>query len=731
MKNPKALLISIFCLSISICQAQWSEVQKFWPDNVVEDDGSSQSVKFDGTTAVVGSYGNGYQTGKADIFEKNEGTGEWEHLLTLQPPALDFGGYFGLKVAIDGDVVAVAAYRSDDTSPENGEVYTFHRDQGGTNNWGYVKKLVPILGYVDSYQSHFGFSLDISGDNIIVGSTGYDLAPNPWSSNAGRAYIFNRNQGGTDNWGQVKFMEQVDGEFDGENDHFGLSVAIDGDRCVVYSEDDITFSQSGAVWVFEKDYGGFNNWGLVKKIKASDPMQNHFFGAGGLDISGDLIAVGAPFDADVDLAAGAAYVFSKDEGGSNNWGEVIKIYAPDGEAQDHFGEALAIHENKLIVGSTSHNLNYDFFGAAWIFHQDEGGADNWGFVQKIGPSDYQPYGMRFSTSLDMDDNTIIVGAPSDYEAFPNNSNAESGATYVFTATIAGCASSVACNFNPQATDDDGSCYFIGDACDDGNNNTVNDVYQDDCNCAGEAIVEGCINSSACNFNSGANVDDGTCYYIGDSCDDEDEWTENDAYNVNCECVGEDIPQVFGCMDSEACNYDSLANVDDGSCYNVDLYTIIGSSSVNELEETIYNYNSTLGSSYNWTVESGAVVLGQGTNSITAVWSNAGTYDVSVTETDEEGCEGETVSLSVTVGSVGINDNQQEELIIYPTLVTDHLNLNISMDSWVRIYDSRGQIIFTKHMKNGLNELNTSNWSKGVYFVSIQNDEKNISARIVK
>jgi len=354
MKNPKVLLSSIFCLSIIFCQAQWSEVQKFWPDNVVEDDGSSQSVKFDGTTAVVGSYGSGFQTGKADIFEKNEDTGEWEHLLTLQPPALDFGGYFGLKVAIDGDVVAVAAHKSDDTSFENGEVYIFHRDQGGDNNWGYVKKLEPILGNPDTYQSYFGFSIDISGDNIIVGSIGYDIAPNPFT-NVGRAYIFNRNQGGVNNWGHVQAMEQIDIEFEGYNDHFGASVAIDGERCVVYSEDDVTFSQSGAVWVFEKDYGGFNNWGLVKKIKASDPMQNHFFGAGGLDISGDLIAVGAPYDADVDLAAGAAYVFSKDEGGSNNWGEVIKIYAPDGEAQNPSCRHRLHLDGRSMLPRRSHN----------------------------------------------------------------------------------------------------------------------------------------------------------------------------------------------------------------------------------------------------------------------------------------------------------------------------------------------------------------------------------------
>ena len=48
------------------------------------------------------------------------------------------------------------------------------------------------------------------------------------------------------------------------------------------------------------------------------------------------------------------------------------------------------------------------------------------------------------------------------------------------AEIPGCQDAAACNYDAAATDEDGSCVFVGDACDDGNALTLGDVYT---NCA--------------------------------------------------------------------------------------------------------------------------------------------------------------------------------------------------------------------------------------------------------
>ncbi len=50
--------------------------------------------------------------------------------------------------------------------------------------------------------------------------------------------------------------------------------------------------------------------------------------------------------------------------------------------------------------------------------------------------------------------------------------------------ILGCTNSAACNFNPLATDNDGSCHITGQACDDNNTATTNDQYNSQCNCVG-------------------------------------------------------------------------------------------------------------------------------------------------------------------------------------------------------------------------------------------------------
>ena len=78
------------------------------------------------------------------------------------------------------------------------------------------------------------------------------------------------------------------------------------------------------------------------------------------------------------------------------------------------------------------------------------------------------------------------------------------------------------------------------------------------------LLGGCTDSTACTYNAAATVDDGGCLYPGDACDDEDENTINDTIDENCSCAGESA-DIEGCTDDLACNYNPEANVEDGSC----------------------------------------------------------------------------------------------------------------------------------------------------------------------
>ena len=46
--------------------------------------------------------------------------------------------------------------------------------------------------------------------------------------------------------------------------------------------------------------------------------------------------------------------------------------------------------------------------------------------------------------------------------------------------IYGCTDANACNYNEFATDNNESCFFIGDTCDDNDSYTLDDEIQDDC-----------------------------------------------------------------------------------------------------------------------------------------------------------------------------------------------------------------------------------------------------------
>jgi hypothetical protein len=55
--------------------------------------------------------------------------------------------------------------------------------------------------------------------------------------------------------------------------------------------------------------------------------------------------------------------------------------------------------------------------------------------------------------------------------------------------------------------------------------------------AGGILASGCMSANACNYDPTAAVDDGSCYFIGDPCDDGLTTTDNDAYKANCICEG--------------------------------------------------------------------------------------------------------------------------------------------------------------------------------------------------
>ncbi len=167
-----------------------------------------------------------------------------------------------------------------------------------------------------------------------------------------------------------------------------------------------------------------------------------------------------------------------------------------------------------------------------------------------------------------DGSCLVVGMPCD-DGLSITLNDSVGVDCVCIGELAidGCISESACNFNPEATIDDASCLFPGDNCDDGDESTIFDLMNSDCVCLGTPIeeVEGCTDETACNYSSIAVFDNGSCTYPGDACSDGNSQTVNDQFNVECICAGELVLDVFGCTNPLACNFEPSANLEDGSC----------------------------------------------------------------------------------------------------------------------------------------------------------------------
>ena len=329
----------------------------------------------------------------ADYAEKDS---QWVATATLTAADGAANDDFGWSVSVSGGTMVVGA--SGDNG-EKGSAYIFERDQGGAGIWGQVKKLTAADGAADD---KFGHSVAVSGDTVVVGAPGDD-------GSQGAAYVFQRDQGGAGNWGQVKKLTASDGA--AHND-FGGSVSVSGDTIVVgaFGND----SWKGAAYVFERDQGGAGNWGQMKKLTAADGNSGEVFGWS-VVTSGNRVVAGAPGG---NGGKGSAYIFEQNQGGAGNWGQTKKLTASDGAVDDFFGIAVAASGDRVAVGASQD----DDKGSVYIFEQDQGGAANWGQTKKLTASDREKYDY-FAGDVSLSGDTIVVGAYGD--------NARTGSVYIF------------------------------------------------------------------------------------------------------------------------------------------------------------------------------------------------------------------------------------------------------------------------------------------------------------
>jgi hypothetical protein len=215
----------------------WVQQAKLTASDGASSDFFGYSVAVDGSTTVIGAYGdsdNGANSGAAYVFIRSGSSWMQQARLTATGGAAYH--YFGYSVAVDGDTAVIGAFGDGDNGSKSGSAYVFIRNG---NSWVEQAKLTASDGADNDY---FGNSVAVDGDTAVIGADGDD----DYGSNSGSAYVFGRSG---NNWVQEAKLTAPDGT---SGDYFGNSVAVDSGTAAVIGVrcDDDNGTNSGSAYVF-------------------------------------------------------------------------------------------------------------------------------------------------------------------------------------------------------------------------------------------------------------------------------------------------------------------------------------------------------------------------------------------------------------------------------------------------------------------------------------------------
>jgi hypothetical protein len=389
------------------------------------------SVDVNGTLAVVGSCLDdelGLDAGSAYLFDAATGA----QLGKLLPIAANPFDGIGCAVAINGSFILVGADGVDgfdmmgNQAPDEGAAYVFN--PGSPGNAPVTVSPPDLVG-----GDGFGFSVDV-GDGAFAGfgivGAPYDDGLLDDDGDAGAAYFVNLSVGGSG----ITF--RADDQFRG--DLYGYSVGFDQPRVVVGAPF-VGSGADGAVYVHvrpfdENDPGSPDGDGVdFPELEINSPtgQVGEQFGTA-VAIDGTIVVVGAPGNARDGLFAGAVYVYDVTDINDPVLVEVLRH--PDGRAFDFFGASVDISGDRIVVGAPfDEDESGTGAGSVWVFEA----ATGWGDATYTGAT-IIPLGIcsgaeadNFGRSVAIDSGVVVAGVPGDDFAGMN-----AGAAAVYPAATA-------------------------------------------------------------------------------------------------------------------------------------------------------------------------------------------------------------------------------------------------------------------------------------------------------
>lgn len=267
-----------------------------------------------------------------DPFPPFAGHDAFVEVAELLAPTSGAGKEFGFSVAIGGDTAVVGApyanRLSGVTYMNAGYAAVYQRNAGGTNAWGHTSTAFGDLHANDN----FGYSVAVGGANLLIGSPNGRVTPAGTTYTSGRAYFFN-----VDGNGVATYDHYVGTATPANNRAFGAAVAIDASVAAVGAPN-AAGGYAASVDVFTADGGG--GYPFTKQLVSpySDTTPTDRFGAA-LAVHGTQLIVGTPNETILFsyTNAGQVYVYARDEGAPNFWGLIQTLYLDTVPLQYYYG----------------------------------------------------------------------------------------------------------------------------------------------------------------------------------------------------------------------------------------------------------------------------------------------------------------------------------------------------------------------------------------------------------
>ncbi|MBI2046236.1 MAG: thrombospondin type 3 repeat-containing protein [Parcubacteria group bacterium] len=257
--------------------------------------------------------------------------------VTINNPTLAAGDRFGRSVAIDGNKFIVGAPYDDTGATDAGSAYLFDSTTGAL--------IQTFNNPTPAIDDSFGYSVAISGDNVLIGAWSDDTG----AENAGSAYLYNATTGA--------LLQTFNNPAPAFDDGFGYSVAISGDKVLISAyADDTGAINAGSAYLFDAVTGSllytFNN-------PTSTPYKN--FGIS-VAISGDNILIGAPYNDTGGNNAGSAYLYNA------TTGTLLQTFIhPTPESGDSFGWSVSVSGDNVLIGVRGDDTGAENAGSAYLY----------------------------------------------------------------------------------------------------------------------------------------------------------------------------------------------------------------------------------------------------------------------------------------------------------------------------------------------------------------------------